>query len=141
MTCRIRLGQEELLLAKPQTHMNLSGRAVRFLLEKYGLVAEQMIVAYDDLDLPLGKIRIREQGSAGGHRGLESIIAHLGTERFIRLRMGIRGTESIPDAAEYVLGEFEERELEAAETMIERAAAALETIVAAGAERAMSLYN
>lgn len=141
LTSRVRLGPEELLLAKPQTYMNLSGRAVRLLLDKYALPPEQMIVAYDDLDLPLGRIRIRERGSSGGHLGLESIIDNIGTDRFVRLRMGIRGPDPISDPAEYVLSPFEERELEAAEAMIERAAQALETIVTSGAERAMSRFN
>src|SRR5690606_29499364 len=102
-----------LLLAKPQTYMNLSGHAVAPPMRYYGLFPRDLMVIYDDMDLPLGRLRLRERGSSGGHKGMISIIAALGTEEFARLRIGI-GRPPAVDAADYVLGRFGPAEEDAA---------------------------
>ncbi len=129
-----------LLLAKPQTFMNLSGEAVGPLLRYFGLVPGEMLVIYDDMDLPLGKLRIRLHGSSGGHRGVESIIAALGTNQFPRLRIGI-GRGAGLEAADYVLGRFGEAEEPVVAEALTRAADAVEMIVRDGLAAAMNRYN
>lgn len=130
-------------LAKPQTFMNLSGVAVSCLLLKVESDApvEQLVVISDDLALPLGKIRIRERGSAGGHNGLKSIIAEIGTEEFIRLRIGIQPEHPISDAKRFVLDTFSRTEQPVVEETIVRAAAALRTLISDGALKAMAEFN
>ena len=132
---------QRVLLAKPLTFMNLSGQAVSALLEKHDLGLESLVVILDDVNLPFGKIRVRERGSAGGHHGLESIIRALGSAEFVRVRIGI-AEESLPeDKADYVLSEFpREREAELQET-IQKAGDAVTTILSDGVSRAMSLFN
>ncbi|HID65408.1 MAG TPA: aminoacyl-tRNA hydrolase, partial [Aquificaceae bacterium] len=103
---KIRIGGKEVFLAKPLTYMNNSGAAVYNLLEEYGLSPEQMIVIYDDLDLPLGTIRLRLKGSSGGHKGVESIIKYIGTQNFPRLRIGIGRPKKKEDVVKYVLSPF-----------------------------------
>lgn len=100
-----RVNGEKVLLVKPTTYMNDSGRAVRPLMDYYDVDLNDMIVAYDDMDMPVGKIRLRQKGSAGGHNGIKSIIAHVGTQSFNRVRVGIDHPtkESVVD---YVLGKF-----------------------------------
>ncbi len=129
-----------LLLAKPQTFMNLSGEAVAPLLRYYGLTPGDMLVVYDDMDLPLGRIRIRQHGSSGGHRGVESIIAALGTNQFPRLRIGIGRSAEI-EAIDYVLGRFSEAEEPILAAVLTRAADAVETIMRDGLAAAMNRYN
>ena len=141
LVCRSRIAEQPVLLAKPLTYMNLSGQAVGLLLQKYPVGIEGLIVALDDLNLPFGRIRIRQRGSAGGHRGLESILGVVGSEEVIRVRLGI-GEEGLPDdVSEFVLAEFPQaREVELRE-MILRAGDALKTILAQGAAKAMSVFN
>lgn len=105
-----KLGREDLILAMPQTFMNLSGVAVKSLLKKFKAKPEDLLVVCDDLDLGLGRIKIRQNGSSGGHRGLSSIIEHLGTQDFNRLRIGIGRPKKAQDAAEYVLAGFLNKE-------------------------------
>ena len=105
-----KLGRQDLILALPQTFMNLSGIAVKFLLNKFKAKPENLLVVCDDLDLELGRIKIRQLGSSGGHRGLTSIIEHLGTRNFNRLRIGIGRPKNAADAAEYVLSGFLRKE-------------------------------
>ncbi|NPA93018.1 MAG: aminoacyl-tRNA hydrolase [Chloroflexi bacterium] len=102
----------KIILAKPQTYMNLSGRAVRPLMRFYQIPPEQLLVAYDDLDLPLGTLRLRPKGGHGGHKGMRSIIEHLGTQEFPRLRLGIGRPPGRMDAADYVLQPFTPAEME-----------------------------
>jgi peptidyl-tRNA hydrolase, PTH1 family len=129
------------MLAKPVTYMNASGQAVRLLLEEYRLNNPDLVVVLDDLDLPLGRIRIRERGSAGGHHGVESIIRTLGSDEFVRVRLGI-GEETMPlDKAEFVLSEVSPGRAAEWDEMIARAAGAVRSIVADGASRAMSMFN
>ena len=130
-------------LAKPQTFMNLSGSAVSCLLRRVESDApvKQLVVISDDLALPVGKIRIRERGSAGGHNGLKSIIAEIGTDEFIRLRIGIQPDHPLADAKRFVLDTFLKTEQPVVKDTLERAAAALRTLIGHGALRAMADFN
>ena len=129
-------------LAKPQTFMNLSGHAVSCLLGKGELnAAKHLVVISDDLALPLGKIRIRERGSAGGHNGLKSIIAEVGTDEFIRLRIGIQPDHPISDAKRFVLDQFSRTERPVVEEIIARSVQAVRTIIRDGALKAMMEFN
>jgi PTH1 family peptidyl-tRNA hydrolase len=130
-------------LAKPQTFMNLSGIAVTCLLRKVESVApvKQLVVISDDLALPVGKIRIRERGSAGGHNGLKSIIAEIGTEEFIRLRIGIQPEHPISDAKRFVLDTFSKAEQPMVQETMENGANALRMIIRDGALKAMQQFN
>jgi PTH1 family peptidyl-tRNA hydrolase len=130
-------------LAKPQTFMNLSGHAVSCLVAKIKdeSPSEQLIVVSDDLALPLGKIRIRERGSAGGHNGLKSIIAELGTNEFLRLRIGIQPEHPIADAKQFVLDRFSRSERALVKEVIEQSAEAIRTIIRDGALKAMAQFN
>jgi PTH1 family peptidyl-tRNA hydrolase len=146
--CQALVGQGEIegvvtRLAKPQTFMNLSGVAVACLLRKLESDApvKELVVISDDLALPAGKIRIRERGSAGGHNGLKSIIAELGTEEFIRLRIGIQPEHPISDAKRFVLDSFSRSEWPVVEETLERAAAALRTLIRDGVLKAMADFN
>ena len=130
-------------LAKPQTFMNLSGHAVSCLLAKLNTESpvEQLVVISDDLALPLGKIRIRERGTAGGHNGLKSIIAALGTNEFVRLRIGIQPEHLISDAKRFVLDSFARSERPIVAETLATSAQAIRTIIRDGALKAMSEFN
>ena len=130
-------------LAKPQTFMNLSGHAVSCLLAKIDseTPVSQLVVISDDLALPLGTIRIRERGTAGGHNGLKSIIAALGTNEFVRLRIGIQPEHPISDAKGFVLDTFARSERPVVIETIERSAKAIRTIIRDGALKAMAEFN
>jgi peptidyl-tRNA hydrolase, PTH1 family len=130
-------------LAKPQTFMNLSGQAVSCLLAKVQSESpiDELIVISDDLALPLGKIRIRERGSAGGHNGLKSIIAATGTNEFVRLRIGIQPEHPISDAKQFVLDSFPRSERTVLAEVLEQSAHAIRTIIRDGALKAMSEFN
>jgi peptidyl-tRNA hydrolase, PTH1 family len=138
----------KVVLAKPQTFMNLSGEAVSALVRRYRLSSQDILVIYDDLDLPLGKIRIREKGSSGGHNGLKSIISHLGTQDFPRIRVGIGPAEDSDsaatpevDAIEHVLSDFTDAEKTVMREVYPRVAAAIECILTEGITAAMNKYN
>lgn len=134
-------------LAKPQTFMNLSGGAVSCLLRKIESdaplqqLAKQLVVISDDLALPVGKIRIRERGSAGGHNGLKSIIAAIGTDEFIRVRIGIQPEHPIADAKRFVLDTFSRSELPVVEETLANSADALRMIIRDCALKAMQQFN
>ena len=128
------------ILLKPLTYMNRSGDAVAALVRRRPEIAD-IIVVHDDLDLPLGRLRIRRSGSAGGHRGVASVIAALGTEGFGRVRIGVDRPPAGIDATDYVLAEFPPEEMAAAREAVARATAALEVLVADGYEAAMSRFN
>lgn len=136
-----RLAGQEVLLAKPQTYMNASGLALRELAERHEFEAPQTIVVVDEAALPWGMLRIRERGSAGGHNGLKSIIGALGTDEFVRVRLGIQPEHPVSDLADYVLRPMRKADLEQAAEMVESAADAVELILAEGVGRAMSRYN
>ena len=131
-------------LAKPQTYMNLSGPAVRGLLERYELKPGRLIVVYDELDLPWATLRIRIKGSAAGHKGVKSLIGSLGTNEFTRVRMGI-ARESEPGnpvkGEQFVLAPFKRAQKKDVEETVARAAEAVEFILAEGAAQAMTKYN
>jgi len=131
----------KLILAKPQTYMNLSGGAVQGLLHFYKIPPESLIVAHDDLDLPLGTIRIRPGGGAGGQRGMASTIERLGTQDFPRLRLGIGRPPGRMDAAAYVLQNFSRDDLLIVSETLDRAADAVLTFVTDGLNKAMNKYN
>jgi peptidyl-tRNA hydrolase, PTH1 family len=132
---------QRVLLAKPLTYMNLSGEAVRALLDYYRIDLERLVVIHDDLDLPLGTLRLRKTGGAGGQRGLRNIIQHLGTPDFSRVRIGIGRPPGRMDPAAYVLQPFRGDDTITARIMIERAADAVETWLADGIELAMTRHN
>ena len=130
-------------LAKPQTYMNLSGHAVSCLLakQKSEEPVKQLIVISDDLALPFGKIRIRERGSAGGHNGLKSIIAAVGTNEFVRLRIGIQPEHPISDSKRFVLDRFSKSERATVIETIDQSAEAIRTIIRDGVLKAMAQFN
>jgi peptidyl-tRNA hydrolase, PTH1 family len=142
-SCRL-LAAEPALLAQPQTYMNRSGYAVRCLAERHELAPERVLVVLDEVALPLGKLRLRPSGSPGGHRGLESVIEQLQSDRVPRLRLGVRGGETAPageELVDFVLAPFTADERQAVAAMVARAADACECWLAEGAERAMAAYN
>jgi PTH1 family peptidyl-tRNA hydrolase len=136
-----RIDDERIVLVKPQTFMNRSGTAVRDLLYEFHGSAEDLIVVYDDLDLPLGRIRLRAQGSAGGHRGMLSILEHLTGAGFFRVRVGIGRPPEGVDPADFVLSQFNDQESSDVERAVERAAQAVESLLQDGPIHAMELYN
>lgn len=121
--------------------MNESGSAVVALRSKYELSLNEVLIIADELALPFGRIRLRRSGSAGGHNGLKSVIARLGTEEFPRLRLGIGPEHPIEDSASFVLSEFPRRERDALSEMVARAADAVEALLKSGIDDAMSKYN
>jgi PTH1 family peptidyl-tRNA hydrolase len=138
----------KIVLAKPLTFMNNCGEAVAALVRRYKISTRDVLVIYDDLDLPLGKIRIREQGSSGGHKGIKSIIEHLGTQDFPRIRVGISPLEndavtshSKVDAVAHVLGDFTDAEKIVMRDVYPRVAAAIYCLLTEGIAAAMNKYN
>ncbi|NWG12463.1 MAG: aminoacyl-tRNA hydrolase [Acidobacteria bacterium] len=136
-----RIGGQRVLLAKPLTYMNLSGHAVRLLLGELGSPPDALILILDDLNLPFGRIRIRRGGSAGGHRGLDSVIDSLGSAEFLRIRLGIAEETMPEDKTAFVLSDFPDSRREGLEEMIGRAASAVGVIVCDGVEQAMTMFN
>jgi PTH1 family peptidyl-tRNA hydrolase len=134
-------GAEPILLVKPQTYMNLSGTAVSALLRWHKLSVEDVIVIYDDLDLAVGKLRIRGQGGAGGHRGIESLLVHLGKDTFARVRIGIGRPPQGWETANYVLGRFSNEEQPLVAETIIKSAEAVECILKDGLSKAMNQYS
>lgn len=131
----------EVVLAKPQTMMNLSGVSVRMLLERYESSPADLIVLIDETDLPWGMLRIRDRGVNSTHNGLKSIISALGTDEFVRVRMGVQPEKLWGDRREYVLRAMGREERKIAEEEVVEAAGAVEMILAEGAEKAMSRFN
>ena len=142
LTASADIGGEKVLLMKPQTFMNLSGEAVGEAARFYKVPPEHVIVVSDEVSLPLGKLRVRPKGSAGGHNGLKSIIAHLGSDAFPRIRLGV-GAPPHPDydMADWVLSVFRNQDLEDMLSASDRAAEAVITYITDGPERAMNKYN
>jgi PTH1 family peptidyl-tRNA hydrolase len=131
----------EVVLAKPQTMMNLSGVSVRMLLERYEGAPADLIVLIDETDLPWGMLRIRDKGLNSTHNGLKSIVSALGTDEFVRVRMGVQPEKLWGDRSEYVLRTMGREERKIAEEEVVEAADAVEMILAEGAEKAMSRFN
>jgi PTH1 family peptidyl-tRNA hydrolase len=130
-----------LILAKPQTYMNLSGQAVAPLLRFYKVPPENLLVAYDDVDLPFGVLRLRPSGGSGGQKGMQSIIRTLGTEEFPRLRVGIDRPPGRMEASDYVLHDFSKDQAEALPEILDRGVEALLTFIDEGLDAAMNKYN
>ena len=136
------IGGQSVLLMKPTTYMNLSGESVGQAARFYKIPPERVLVISDDVALPQGKLRIRRSGSAGGHNGLKNIIAHLGTDQFPRLKVGV-GEKPHPDydLADWVLGKFQGEDKKVMDEAVKRAADAVECILKEGADRAMNRFN
>lgn len=129
-------------LLKPMTYMNNSGQSIRAVVDWYKIPPEAVMVIYDDMDLPIGRLRIRLSGSAGGQNGMKSTIAHLGTQQFPRLRIGIGSAKSNEkDAVSHVLGSFAPAEKDAIDEVLDLTVSAIELSLKQGVEKAMSLYN
>ena len=142
LTARATVGEETVLLAKPETYMNLSGLAVRELVDEYEVAPEQgLIVVYDELDLPFGAIRIRPRGGTAGHNGMESILGALGTDQFLRVRLGIAPDHKVSDGAGYVLSQFRRSQYKVLDETLDMAAEAVEMILREGAAAAMNRFN
>lgn len=135
------IGGEKVLLVQPQTYMNLSGESVRAAADFYKVEAEDLIVLCDDINLEVGQLRVRPKGSAGGHNGLKNIIAHLGHDSFIRVKMGVGEKPRGYDLADYVLGHFPAGERKAMDEAVVRAAEAIRMILAQDVDAAMNAYN
>jgi len=135
------IDDERVLLVKPQTFMNLSGESIREIAEWYKLPMDNLIVIYDDADLPVGTIRIRPKGSSGTHNGMKSVIYQLQSDEFPRIRIGIGKAPEGWDLADYVLGRFGEEEAAEIAKSVQRAAEAAAMIVQSGLEAAMNRYN
>jgi PTH1 family peptidyl-tRNA hydrolase len=138
---RGKLAGEEVILAKPQTYMNLSGFSVRELMGKYDLAPENLLVMWDEVQLPWGTIRIHPDGSAGSHNGAKSVIGSLGTQEFARLRLGCGPDHPLSSRKEHVLRPMKKAELAVAAEMIADAADAVEMILEKGIDAAMNKYN
>ncbi len=135
------IGGEKVILAQPQTYMNLSGESVRALVDYYKLTSEDIIVVCDDINLDVGQLRVRKKGSAGGHNGLKNIILQLGTQDFMRIRVGVGQKPEKWDLADYVLGRFPKEEEPLIREALERVSKACGCIITDGVETAMNRYN
>jgi len=132
---------QQVVLAKPQTFMNLSGSSVKALSDLYAVEPARVLLVYDELDLPWTTMKIRPKGSAAGHNGVKSVIASLGTNEFPRVRLGIHPGHPIRDGAQFVLGPFKRSQQKELEETVDRARAAVESIIAEGVEKAMTIFN
>ena len=142
LTARTTVGGETVLLAKPETYMNLSGLSVRDLVAENEIAVESdLILIYDELDLPWGTIRVRQRGSSAGHNGMESVIAALGTQEFLRIRVGVAPEQREQGGADYLLSPMRKGQLDVAEQGLEQAAEAVKTILQDGVAAAMNRFN
>jgi len=142
VTARAKIGAEDVLFAKPETFMNLSGMSVRELVAKYEVnPATDLVVVYDELDLPFGNTRIKFRGGSAGHNGMESILGALGTDEFYRVRLGIAPDHPVRDGASYVLAQFRKSQYEAVDQLLDTAADAVTSIITDGAQAAMNRFN
>jgi PTH1 family peptidyl-tRNA hydrolase len=135
------IGAAPVVLAKPQRYMNLSGRPVASLVKFYGVPLERLLVVFDEIDLPLGTLRLRPEGGTAGHRGMQSIVEALGTQAFPRLRFGVGRPPGRKAAASHVLQDFSQDERPLVDEALDRAAAAVETFVQEGITIAMNQFN
>jgi PTH1 family peptidyl-tRNA hydrolase len=129
------------MLAKPQTYMNLSGTSVAPLMTKHELAPADLILVYDELDLPWYEMRIKPRGSAAGHNGVKSVIAELGTNEFTRVRLGVNPGHKVQDGAEYLLAAVKRSQQKEVEDLVGRGADAVASIIAEGVEKSMTIYN
>lgn len=135
------IGGRKVLLAKPQTYMNLSGTSVHGLMVKHEIQLGKLLVVYDELDLPWLSLRIKPKGSAGGHHGLESVIGSVGGTDFPRVRLGIHGGSRERDGARIVLGQFKRAQKQELDELLDYTAQAVESIIAEGVEKSMTKFN
>jgi PTH1 family peptidyl-tRNA hydrolase len=142
LTGKAEIGGKEVLLAKPETFMNLSGMSVRALVEEFEVEpSRDLIVIHDELDLPLGTLRIRQRGSSAGHNGLESILGALETPEFVRIRLGIAPAHAVRDGAAYVLSPLKKSQYKVVDELLESAAESVNVILTQGAAKAMNRFN
>ncbi len=142
LTARAEIGGQPAILAKPETYMNLSGLSVRELVAEHQVeVQSDLIVIYDELDLPFGTMRIRQRGGTAGHNGMESILGALGTDEFLRIRLGIAPERKVGDGAKYVLAPFRKAQEKVVDELLDTAAQAVETILKDGPAAAMNKFN
>lgn len=135
------VGTEKVLLLKPLTYMNLSGESIRAIMDYYEVDMEDFMVIYDDLDIPVGKMRLRQKGSAGGHNGIKSTIAHLGTQEFNRIRIGVDRPQNGMSVSNYVLGKFTSEEQPLIEEVIKRSAEACKSWINQPFLQVMNSFN
>jgi PTH1 family peptidyl-tRNA hydrolase len=141
-TARTRIAGHEVVLAKPETFMNLSGAAVRELVREYEVQPEQdLVLLYDEMDLPFGSLRVRPRGRSAGHNGVESVIDALGTQEIARVRMGIAPDHPVGDGARYVLSQFKKSQLVVVDQVLDSAAEAVRIILGEGVQAAMNRFN
>jgi peptidyl-tRNA hydrolase, PTH1 family len=142
LTARAVIAGEPVILAKPETYMNLSGLSVRELVAEHQVdVTGDLIVIYDEIDLPLGMIRIRQRGSSAGHNGMESVLGALGTDQFLRIRLGVAPERKVADSVKYLLTPFRKAQEKVVVEIIETAALAVEVILKEGPAAAMNRFN
>jgi len=142
LTARATIAGEPVVLAKPETYMNLSGLSVRELVAEHQVdVARDLIVVYDELDLPLGTMRIRQRGGTAGHNGMESILGALGADEFLRIRLGIAPDRKVADGVKYVLTPFRKAQEKVVDEILDAAAQAVEVILKDGPAAAMNRFN
>jgi PTH1 family peptidyl-tRNA hydrolase len=141
-TARTRIAGHEVVLAKPETYMNLSGTSVSELVREYQAQPEEdLVLLYDELDLPFGSLRVRPRGRSAGHNGAESVIAALGTQEITRIRMGIGPDYPVGDGAKYVLSQFKKSQFPVVDQVLDQAADAVRVILAEGVPAAMNRFN
>ncbi|MGA2904661.1 MAG: aminoacyl-tRNA hydrolase [Candidatus Korobacteraceae bacterium] len=141
-TARTRIAGHVVVLAKPETYMNLSGASVSELVREYQAQPEEdLVLLYDELDLPFGSLRVRPRGRSAGHNGMESVIAALGTQEITRIRLGIGPDYPVGDGAKYVLSQFKESQLPVVDQVLDQAAEAVRVILAEGVQAAMNRFN
>jgi peptidyl-tRNA hydrolase, PTH1 family len=142
LTARTTIAGEPVILAKPETYMNLSGLSVRELVSEHQVdVTRDLIVIYDELDLPLGTIRIRQRGSSAGHNGMESILGALDTDEFLRIRLGVAPEHKVSDGAQYLLSPFRKAQEKVVDEVLDAAAQAVEVVLKEGPAAAMNRFN
>jgi PTH1 family peptidyl-tRNA hydrolase len=142
LTARASIAETPVVLAKPETYMNLSGLSVRELVAEHQVdVKQDLIVIYDELDLPFGTIRVRQRGSSAGHNGMESILGALGTDEFLRIRLGVAPDRPVGDGAKYVLAPFRKAQEAVVDEVLDTAAQAVEVILKEGPAAAMNRFN
>ena len=142
LTARAVISDVPVLLVKPETYMNLSGMAVRELVAKYEINPQaDLIVIYDELDLPFGSIRIRQRGSSAGHNGMKSVIGALGTQEFLRIRLGVEPEKKVVDGMKYLLSPFRKVQFKRVDELIDTAAEAVKVILKDGPAAAMNRFN
>jgi PTH1 family peptidyl-tRNA hydrolase len=135
------IGGKTVLLVKPQTYMNLSGIAVKPLMERNDATPAELLLIYDELDLPWGTLRVRPKGSAAGHNGITDVIAKIGTQNFPRIRMGVHPGHRLASGADYLLSRFSRQQTETLDSFVSLAADAAESAIAEGVEMSMAKFN